>query len=71
MPNSVYKLVEVVGSSPESWEKAAQVAVETAGQTLRDLRVAEVEKLDIHLENGRIAAYRVKVKLSFKYEPEE
>ncbi|HET6412109.1 MAG TPA: dodecin family protein [Anaeromyxobacter sp.] len=69
MPNSVYKIVEVVGSSPDSWEKAAQVAVETAGQTLRDLRVAEVEKLDIHLENGRIAAYRVKVKLSFKYEP--
>jgi len=69
MPNSVYKIVEVVGSSPDSWEKAAQVAVETAGQTLRDLRVAEVEKLDIHLENGHIAAYRVKVKLSFKYEP--
>ena len=69
MPNSVYKIVEVVGSSPDSWEKAAQVAVETASQTLRDLRVAEVEKLDLHLENGRIAAYRVKVKLSFKYEP--
>ena len=69
MPNSVYKIVEVVGSSPDSWEKAAQVAVETASQSLRDLRVAEVEKLDLHLENGHIAAYRVKVKLSFKYEP--
>jgi len=69
MPNSVYKIVEVVGSSPDSWEKAAQVAVETASQSLRDLRVAEVEKLDLHLENGRIAAFRVKVKLSFKYEP--
>ncbi len=71
MPDSVYKVVEVVGSSTESWEKAAQLAVETAAQTLRDLRVAEVEKLDLHIENGRIAAYRTKVKLSFKYEPEK
>ncbi len=70
MPSSVYKIVEVVGSSPESWEKAAQVAVETAARTLRDLRVAEVEQLDLHIEDGRIAAYRAKVKLSFKYEPE-
>ncbi len=70
MPSSVYKMVEVVGSSPESWEKAAQVAVETAAQTLRDLRVAEVEALDLHIEDGKIAAYRVKVKLSFKYEPD-
>ncbi len=69
MPNSVYKIVEVVGSSPESWEKAAQVAIEAASRTLRDLRVAEVEKLDLHIEDGRIAAYRAKVKLSFKYEP--
>lgn len=67
MPNSVYKIVEVVGSSPDSWEKAAQIAVETAAKTLRDLRVAEVEKLDLHIENGRIAAFRVRVKLSFKY----
>jgi flavin-binding protein dodecin len=71
MPNSVYKIVEVVGSSPESWEKAAQVAVDTAAQTLRDLRVAEVEKLDLHIENGRITAYRARMKLSFKYDVEE
>ena len=70
MPNSVYKIVEVVGSSPDSWEKAAQLAVETAARTLRDLRVAEVEKLDLHIEDGRIVAYRARVKLSFKYEPE-
>jgi dodecin len=69
MPNSVYKIVEVVGSSPDSWEKATQLAVDTAAQTLRDLRVAEVEKLDLHIENGRIVAYRARVKLSFKYEP--
>jgi dodecin len=67
MPDSVYKIVEVVGSSPESWEKAAQIAVATAAKTLRDLRVAEVEKLDLHIEDGKIAAYRAKVKLSFKY----
>jgi len=71
MPNSIYKIIEVVGSSPESWEKAAQAAVEAAAKSLRDLRVAEVEKLDLHLEDGHIAAYRVKVKLSFKYEPED
>ena len=71
MPNSVYKIVEVVGSSPESWEKAAQIAVDTAAQTLRDLRVAEVEKLDLHIENGRIAAYRARLKLSFKYDVED
>lgn len=70
MTSSVYKLVEVVGSSPDSWEKAAQLAVETAAKTLRDLRVAEVEKLDLHIEGGKIVAYRAKVKLSFKYEPE-
>lgn len=70
MSNSVYKIVEVVGSSPDSWEKAAQLAVETAAKTLRDLRVAEVDKLDLHIEEGRIVAYRARVKLSFKYEPE-
>ncbi len=68
MPSSVYKIVEVVGSSPESWEKAAQVAIETAAKTLRDLRVAEVDKLDLHIEDGRIAAYRARMRLSFKYE---
>ena len=66
---STYKIVEVVGSSPESWERAAQVALEEARHTLRDLRVAEVEELDIHLdESGEISAYRTKLKLSFKYE---
>ncbi|HET8541713.1 MAG TPA: dodecin family protein [Anaeromyxobacter sp.] len=68
MPNSVYKIVEVVGSSPDSWEKAAQLAVETASKSLRDLRVAEVSALDLHLENGKIVAYRAKLKLSFKFE---
>jgi flavin-binding protein dodecin len=68
MPNSVYKVIEVVGSSPDSWEKAAQLAIETASKSLRDLRVAEVEALDVHVENGKIAAYRAKMKLSFKFE---
>lgn len=70
MSSSVYKIVEVVGSSPDSWEKAAQLAVETAARTLRDLRVAEVEKLDLHIEDGKVVAYRARVNLSFKYEPE-
>ena len=68
MAESVYKVIEVVGSSPESWEKAAQLAIETASRSLRDLRVAEVEALDVHVENGKIAAYRAKMKLSFKFE---
>jgi flavin-binding protein dodecin len=68
MPTSVYKVVEIVGSSPDSWEKAAQAAVEIASKTLRDLRVAEVRELDVHVENGRIAAFRARLKLSFKYE---
>lgn len=68
MPSSVYKLVEIVGSSPESWEKAAQAAVERATKSLRDLRVAEVVALDLHLEDGKIAAYRTKLKVSFKFE---
>jgi flavin-binding protein dodecin len=68
MPNSVYKVVEIVGSSPDSWEKAAQLAVDTAAKSLRDLRVAEVAALDVHLENGKIVAFRTKLKLSFKFE---
>ncbi len=68
MPDSVYKVIEIVGSSPDSWEKAAQAAVEKAAKSLRDLRVAEVSALDLHLENGRIAAYRAKLKVSFKFE---
>ncbi len=68
MTESVYKIIEVVGSSTESWEKAATVAVERASKTLRDLRVAEVIQLDMHINNGKIEAYRAKMKLSFKFE---
>lgn len=68
MPESVYKVIELVGTSTDSWEKAAKAAVEKASKTLRDLRVAEISQLDMHLENGKILAYRAKVKLSFKYE---
>ena len=68
MAESVYKVVELVGTSDESWEKAAKAAVEAAAQTLRDLRIAEVVALDMQIEDGRIHLYRAKVKLSFKYE---
>ena len=68
MPNSVYKFIELVGTSPESWEKAASNAVELASKTLRDLRVAEVVEQDMHIENGKITSYRTKVKISFKIE---
>jgi flavin-binding protein dodecin len=68
MADSVYKVIELVGTSSESWEKAAAVAVERASQSLRDLRVAEVVELDMVLENGKITAYRAKLKVSFKFE---
>ena len=68
MAESVYKVIELVGTSTESWEKAAAAAVNLAGKSLRDLRVAEVVSLDMHLENGKVKAYRAKVKVSFKYE---
>jgi flavin-binding protein dodecin len=68
MAESVYKVIELVGTSTESWEKAAAAAVTRAGQTLRDLRVAEVSELDMTLENGKIQTFRAKVKVSFKYE---
>lgn len=71
MPESVYKIITLVGTSTESWEKAAAAAVEKASKTLRDLRIAEVEELDIQIENGEIRAYRAKVRLSFKYEGKE
>ncbi len=71
MADSVYKVVELVGTSTESWEKAATTAVETAAKSLRDLRVAEVVELDMQLDNGKVVAYRVKVKVSFKYHTEE
>lgn len=68
MPNSVYKVIEIVGSSPDSWEKAAQMAVDAASKSLRDLRVAEVTLLDMHIEAGKVLAYRAKLKVSFKFE---
>ena len=71
MSDSVYKVITLVGTSTESWEKAAAVAVERASKSLRDLRVAEVEELDMTLENGEVAAYRAKVRVSFKYEGKE
>jgi dodecin len=66
--NSVYKVVELVGTSTQSWEDAARKAVETAAGTLRDLRIAEVVKMDLTVENGKVQAYRTRVQLSFKYE---
>jgi flavin-binding protein dodecin len=68
MAESVYKVIELVGTSTESWEKAASAAVQRAAGSLRDLRIAEVVELDMQLDEGQIRAYRAKVKLSFKYE---
>ena len=70
MAESVYKVIELVGTSTESWEKAAAAAVDKAGASVRNLRVAEVKELDMTLEDGRVAAYRAKVNVSFKYEGE-
>jgi flavin-binding protein dodecin len=70
MEDSVYKVIELVGTSRESWEKAARTAVETAAQTLKDLRIAEVIKLDMLLEDGQVQAYRAKLKVSFKFHHE-
>lgn len=67
MSNSVYKIIELVGTSESSWEEAAKSAVEKAGESLRELRIAEIEKLDLKLENGKVVAYRARVKVSFKY----
>jgi flavin-binding protein dodecin len=67
MAESVYKIIELVGTSTESWEKAAAAAVERAGKTLEDLRIAEIAKLDMQIENGQIRAYRARVNVSFKY----
>lgn len=71
MADSVYKVIELVGTSSESWEKATANAVETAMKSLRDLRIAEVSKLDVQIEEGKIIAYRARVQLSFKYHDEE
>jgi flavin-binding protein dodecin len=68
MAESVYKVIELVGTSTESWEKAAIAAVDLAAKSLRDLRIAEVVELDMQLEDGKVRAYRAKVKVSFKYE---
>ncbi len=68
MPDSVYKVIELVGAHPDSWEKAAKTAVDRAAKTLRDLRVAEVVEQDLVLEGGKVSAYRVKMKVSFKFE---
>ena len=68
MADSVYKVIEIVGTSPESWEKAAAGAVAKASKSLRDLRVAEVIKTDMKVDNGKVVAYRTRVSLSFKYE---
>jgi flavin-binding protein dodecin len=70
MAESVYKIVELVGTSTESWEKAATTAVRQAARSLRDLRVAEVDKLDLVIEDGKVSAYRAKLKVSFKYQGE-
>ena len=71
MADSVYKVITLIGTSTESWERAATVAIERASQSLRDLRVAEVKELDMQLEEGKVVAYRAKVKVSFKYEEPE
>jgi len=71
MSESVYKVIELVGTSTESWEKAAAAAVETAAKSLRDLRVAEVVELDMQIEDGKVRAYRAKVNISFRYHTEE
>ena len=68
MAESVYKVIELVGTSTESWEKAAAAAVDLASQSLRDLRIAEVSAMDMQLEDGKIKSYRAKVKVSFKFE---
>ena len=68
MPDSVYKIIELVGSSPVSWEEAAKIAIARASETLRDLRIAEVSAMDIHMKDGKVEFYRTKVKLSFKYQ---
>ena len=71
MPNSVYKIIELVGTSPDSWEEAAKNAISTAAKSLKDLRIAEVVKQDIVIEEGKPIIYRTKVSLSFKYHTNE
>lgn len=68
MSDSIYRVTEVIGTSPTSWEDAAKNAIETAAKTLRDLRVGEISKLDVTIEDGRVTAYRARVGISFKYD---
>ncbi len=68
MAESVYKIIELVGTSSESWEKAAEAAITKASKSLRDLRIAEVSKLDMHIKDGKIETYRAKIKVSFRFE---
>ena len=68
MAGSTYKIIELVGTSDKSWEEAAKTAVETAGETLKDLRIAEITKLDMTIENGKVKSYRARVNVSFKYQ---
>ncbi|MGB2985996.1 MAG: dodecin family protein [Phycisphaerae bacterium] len=68
MADSIYKVIDLVGTSENSWEEAAKLAVETAGKTLKNLRIAEIGKLDMKVEDGKVVAYRARVSLSFKYE---
>ena len=67
MAGSTYKIIELVGTSDQSWEEAARIAVETAAESLKDLRIAEVTKLDVTIENGKVVSYRARVNVSFKY----
>ncbi len=67
MAGSTYKIIELVGTSDKSWEEAAKTAIETAGESLRDLRIAEITKLDVTIENGKVSSYRARVNVSFKY----
>lgn len=67
MAGSIYKIIELVGTSDTSWEEATKIAVETAGESLRDLRIAEITKLDVTIENGKVSSYRARVSVSFKY----
>jgi flavin-binding protein dodecin len=71
MPGSVYKIIEIVGTSTKSWEDAAKTALEIAAKSLEDLRVAEVVKQDVTIEDGKVVAYRVRLNISFKYHPEK
>ncbi len=71
MANSVYKVIELIGTSTESWEKAAENAVKTASKSLKDLRIAEVVELDLQIENGKVTSYRTKLSVSFKYQGKE